>query len=145
MSALEQLAEIKPFCPVHHWRMAVDSAGPQGVPIYRCNYEQCQVRYHAEEGYFESGRPAGNRNFLSQIESISCKRSRDHHPRIVSYAKDSSGGHSEEWRQWQCHAYGCDFSHRQLLTTQPFSKPRKETRTSERTLTPWSNFTLSKR
>ena len=68
MSALDISSDVKPFCPAHHWRMATDCLGPDGTYVYRCNYDQCLVRYHAEEGYFESGRLAGHRAFLANTQ-----------------------------------------------------------------------------
>jgi hypothetical protein len=115
MSGLEKLSEIKPFCPVHHWRMALDPSPSGAAPSYRCNYDQCKLRYSIADGYFETGRRPGDQNFLAEISVVHCQHSREHHPCIVGYTKDSQGSDTEEWRQWQCLASGCEFSRKQKL------------------------------
>jgi hypothetical protein len=107
---------LKPFCPVHHWRMAHDSGSSKVRPSYRCSYESCPMRYAFATGYFEAGKRSGDRALLSFLEIVSCKHNADHHPCIVGYAKESDGGQTEEWRQWQCSVENCEFSLRQKLS-----------------------------
>jgi hypothetical protein len=145
MSALDISSDVKPFCPAHHWRMATDCLGPDGTYVYRCNYDQCLVRYHAEEGYFESGRIAGHRAFLANVEAVACPRSHDHQPRIVSYGKDSTADQTEEWRHWQCHSHGCNFTYRQRLTSTAIPLKRKEQVTPDRALAVRGTYTLATR
>jgi hypothetical protein len=117
MLALNLPKGIKPFCPVHHWRMAHDAGSSRVSPSYRCSYDGCTLRYTLEEGYFEAGSPASDRQLLSHVENITCKVDREHRPCIVSYAKESNGDQTEEWRQWQCFAEDCDFTVRQKLSS----------------------------
>jgi hypothetical protein len=115
MFELKLRGGTKPFCPVHHWRMAHDAGSNKVTPSYRCSYESCAVRYTATEGYFESGKTSGDQTFLSGLETVACKYNHEHHPRIIGYAKESNGDRTEEWRHWQCFEANCDFAHRQKL------------------------------
>jgi hypothetical protein len=116
MSDLKMRGEIKPFCPIHHWRMTCDSGSGKVSLSYRCSYKNCTVRHTPSEGYFETGKEAGNGAFLAQVQAISCDHDRDHHPCIVGYAKESRGNQTEEWRHWQCLTEKCDFSLTQKLS-----------------------------
>lgn len=107
---------IKPFCPVHHWRMAYDSGSSKVSLSFRCGYEACSVRYTPSDGYFKTGKAARDADFLLSVEAIPCKHDREHHPCVVGYAKESHGERTEEWRNWQCPAEKCDFSLRQQLS-----------------------------
>jgi hypothetical protein len=106
---------IKPFCPVHHWRMALDAGSSKVAESYRCSYEKCGVRYTLLQGYFEVGQQASGVS-LADLEAIACERDPNHHPCIVGYAKDSHGNQTEEWRHWQCLTEKCAFSLRQKLS-----------------------------
>jgi hypothetical protein len=108
---------IKPFCPVHHWRMACDPGSPKSGLSYRCNFDGCEVRYTPSQGYFESDKTIGDQAFLSRVEAVYCIHDRNHQPAIVGYTKDSNTQQTEEWRQWQCPEPGCKFSLRQRLST----------------------------
>jgi hypothetical protein len=106
--------EVRPFCPIHHWRMSLDPGGRNAQPAYRCSYDRCQVAYTVSQGYFDAANPARGQLFLSLVELVPCSHDHRHHPFIVSYAMESQGQHTEEWRQWRCLS-GCAFSQRQKL------------------------------
>lgn len=95
--------------------MAFDKGSAKAPASYNCNHEECGVRFTAAEGYFEAGAKAANSEFLARVDAVNCQHARAHHPWIVGYAKEASRDHSEEWRQWQCTAEGCNFSLRQKL------------------------------
>jgi len=105
---------VRPFCPVHHWRMALDAGNGKAPASFRCSFENCAMRFSAVEGYFEAGRPASE--LALRLEILTCKLNHDHQPCITAYAMESIGGTSEEWRQWQCFEKECDFSLRQKLS-----------------------------
>jgi hypothetical protein len=106
----------KPFCPIHHWRMAHDSGSTKVGPSYRCSYSGCTVRYTAPQGYFELNNLAGSENFVLNAEILCCTYDPQHHPAIVGYAKESVGNRTEESRHWQCLEANCNFSLRQKLS-----------------------------
>jgi hypothetical protein len=96
--------------------MAHDAGGGKVPAFFRCSFENCAMHFSAADGYFESGRPAGDRDLLNRLEILTCKLNHDHHPCITGYAMESIGGATEEWRQWQCFTKECDFSLRQKLS-----------------------------
>ena len=108
--------DLKPFCPVHHWRMAHDAGSTKVGPSYRCSYRGCTVRYTPAQGYFELNNPADAQNFVLQAEILCCTYNPEHHPAIVGYAKESIGHQTQESRHWQCVAADCNFSLRQKLS-----------------------------
>jgi hypothetical protein len=108
--------DIRPFCPVHHWRMAHDSGSTKIGPSYRCSYGGCGVRYTAAQGYLEQNNPAGVQNFVVDAEILCCTYNPKHFPAIVGYAKQSVANQTEESRHWQCLDKGCSFSLRQKLS-----------------------------
>jgi len=108
--------DIKPFCPIHHWRMAHDAGSTKVSSSYRCSYDGCTVRYTQAQGYFELNQPFGANDFVVQAEILCCTYNPQHYPAIVGYAKESIGNHTEESRHWQCLAANCDFSLRQKLS-----------------------------
>jgi len=108
--------DIRPFCPIHHWRMAHDSGSAKVGPSYRCSYEGCTVRFTAAQGYFELNNSADARNFVVNAEILCCTYDPQHYPAIVGYTKQSIGHHTEESRHWQCLAENCNFSLRQKLS-----------------------------
>jgi hypothetical protein len=108
--------DIKPFCPVHHWRMAHDSGSTKVGPSYRCSYDGCTVRYTSTQGYFELHNPAGAQNFIVNAELLCCTYNPQHFPAIVGYTKESVGNQTGEARHWQCLAANCNFSLRQKLS-----------------------------
>jgi hypothetical protein len=107
---------LKPFCPVHHWRMAHDSGSTKVGPSYHCNYDGCTVRYTPAQGYFELNNLAGAQNFVVSAEILCCTYNPQHYPAIVGYAKESISNQTEESRHWQCLAADCNFSLRQKLS-----------------------------
>jgi hypothetical protein len=107
---------IKPFCPIHHWRMAHDSGSNKVGPSYRCSFDGCAVRYTSAQGYFEPNKPAGAQDFIVNAEILCCTYNPQHYPAIVGYAKESIGTRTEESRNWQCLAATCNFSLRQKLS-----------------------------
>jgi hypothetical protein len=109
-------SDIKPFCPIHHWRMAHDSGSNKVGPSYHCNYDGCTVLYTETQGYFELSNPTDARNFVIDAEILCCTYDPQHHPAIVGYAKESVGNRTEEFRQWRCLAPACKFSLRQKLS-----------------------------
>jgi hypothetical protein len=117
MSQTKLEADIKPFCPIHHWRMALNPRSVKASASYQCSFVQCNVRFAASLGYFEAPKEAASDAFLASLELVSCTHSREHHPCIVGYAKESQGQHTEEWRHWQCSAEQCDFTTRQKLSS----------------------------
>jgi hypothetical protein len=108
--------DIKPFCPIHHWRMAHDSGSSKVGPSYRCSYNGCAVRYTQAQGYFELKNAANAQNFVVHAEILCCTYDPKHFPAIVGYAKESIGNRTEESRHWQCLAASCNFSLRQKLS-----------------------------
>ncbi|MDP9339528.1 MAG: hypothetical protein M3P45_11735 [Acidobacteriota bacterium] len=120
MPELKSRDALKPFCPVHHWRMAHDSstgkAGNSAESFYRCSFESCTMRFSLAAGYHDSSHPAGDHASLSHLETVTCQKNREHHPCIVSYAKESQGSQTEEWRQWRCFSDNCSFSMTQKLS-----------------------------
>jgi hypothetical protein len=122
MPELKTRDALKPFCPVHHWRMAYDSTTGKGwnstETFYRCSFETCTMRFSLAAGYYDSANPSGDRTFLSHLETVTCQQNREHHPCIVSYAKESVGSQTEEWRQWRCFSDNCSFSVTQKLSQQ---------------------------
>jgi hypothetical protein len=122
MPELRTRDALKPFCPVHHWRMAYDSATGKAwnsaETFYRCSFETCTMRFSLAAGYYDSTNPSGDRAFLAHLEAVTCQQNREHHPCIVSYAKESLGSHTEEWRQWRCFSDNCSFSVTQKLSQQ---------------------------
>jgi hypothetical protein len=108
--------DIKPFCPIHHWRMAHDSGSNKVGPSYRCSYNGCPVRYTQAQGYFELKNAADAQNFVVHAEILCCTYDPKHFPAIVGYAKESIGNRTEESRHWQCLAASCNFSLRQKLS-----------------------------
>ena len=107
---------VRPFCPIHHWRMAHDAGSAKVPDSFRCSFENCATRFSAVDGYFEAGRPTNDRELLARLEIVTCKLNHDHQPCITGYAKESIGGATEEWRQWQCFTAECDFFVRQKLS-----------------------------
>jgi hypothetical protein len=120
--------DLKPFCPIHHWRMAHDAGSTKVGPSYRCSYDGCTVRYTAAQGYLKLNNPADAQNFVLHAEILCCTYNPEHHPAIVGYAKESIGNRTEESRHWQCLAADCNFSLRQKLSTAP-SEPNSSTTT----------------
>ncbi len=122
MVELKVRSALKPFCPVHHWRMAYDSATGKdwnsSETFYRCSFETCTMRFSLAAGYYDSNNPSGDHAFLSQLETVACRNNREHHPCIVSYARESLGSQTEEWRQWRCFDDDCNFSFTQKLSQQ---------------------------
>ena len=118
--------DIKPFCPIHHWRMAHDTGSTKVGPSYRCSYDGCTVRYTSAGGYFELNNPAGAQNFVLSAEILCCTYNPQHYPAIVGYVKQSIGRQTEESRHWQCLAENCNFSLRQKLSP-PLSAPNAST------------------
>ena len=120
MPELKTRDALKPFCPVHHWRMAYDSATGKAwnraETFYRCSFESCSTRFSLAAGYYDSNNPSGDRAFLSHLEIVACEKDREHHPCIVSYAKESVGSQTEEWRQWRCFSDNCSFCVTQKLS-----------------------------
>ena len=116
MSPDKMRSDIKPFCPIHHWRMAHDAGSTKVGPSYRCSYEGCTVRYTQAQGYFELNNPADDQNFVVNAEILCCTYDPKHYPAIVGYAKESVGNQTEETRHWQCLAANCNFSLRQKLS-----------------------------
>ncbi len=116
MFELTILEQQKPFCPIHHWRMAFDTGSSKTGASYRCSFHACTMRFASAQGYFEAGLPAHDQDLLSRLENITCQKNRAHHPCIVGYAKESNAGHTEEWRQWECFTEDCGFYHRQKLS-----------------------------
>jgi hypothetical protein len=116
MSPEKTRNDIKPFCPIHHWRMAHDAGSTKIGPSYHCNYDGCTVLYTEAQGYFELNNAAAAQNFVVNAEILCCTYNSEHHPAIVGYAKESVGNHTEESRQWQCLAADCKFSLRQKLS-----------------------------
>jgi hypothetical protein len=112
----DKTRDLKPFCPVHHWRMAHDAGSTKVGPSYRCSYGGCTVRYTPAQGYFELNDPAGAQNFVLQAEILCCTYNPEHHPAIVGYAKESIGHQTQESRHWQCVEANCNFSLRQQLS-----------------------------
>jgi hypothetical protein len=108
--------DIKPFCPIHHWRMAHDSGSSKVGPSYRCSYIGCAVRYTQAQGYFELQNAGDSQNFVVRAEILCCTYNPKHFPAIVGYAKESIGNRTEESRHWQCLAASCNFSLRQKLS-----------------------------
>jgi hypothetical protein len=106
----------KPFCPIHHWRMAHDAGSTKVGPSYRCSYDACTVRYTPTQGYFELNKPADAQDFVVNAEILCCTYNPQHHPAIIGYAKESIGNRTEESRHWQCLAADCNFSLRQKLS-----------------------------
>ena len=90
MSELKSREQLKPFCPVHHWRMSHDPGSSKVQPSYRCNFESCTLRYTVAEGYFEVGQASDDSSLLSELETVACQNNREHHPCIVGYAKESA-------------------------------------------------------
>jgi hypothetical protein len=122
MPELKSRDALKPFCPIHHWRMAHYSttgsqAGSSAEVFYRCSFENCTQRYSVVAGYYDSNNLPGD-GFQSHLEIVTCKQNREHYPCIVSYAKESVGSQTEEWRQWRCFADNCSFSVTQKLSQQ---------------------------
>jgi len=111
--------DLKPFCPIHHWRMAHDAGSTRVGPSYRCSYDRCTVRYTPAQGYFELNNPAGAQNFVLHAEILCCTYSPQHHPAIVRYAKESVGNQTQESRHWQCLEPNCNFSLRHKLSSAP--------------------------
>jgi hypothetical protein len=108
--------DIKPFCPIHHWRMAHDAGSTKIGPSYRCSYEGCTVRYTRAQGYFELKNTEDAQNFVVNAEILCCTYNPQHYPAIVGYAKESIGHQTQESRHWQCLDANCDFSLRQKLS-----------------------------
>jgi hypothetical protein len=108
--------DTKPFCPIHHWRMAHDAGSTKVAPSYGCSYEGCTVRYTQAQGYFELNNPAAARNFVVNAEILCCTYDPQHYPAIVGYAKQSIGHQTEESRHWRCLAASCNFSLRQKIS-----------------------------
>ena len=116
MSTDKMRNDIKPFCPIHHWRMAHDAGSTKIGPSYRCSYDGCTVRYTRAQGYFELNKPAVDQNFVVNAEILCCTYDPQHYPAIVGYAKESVGNQTEESRHWQCLDANCNFSLRQKLS-----------------------------
>jgi len=116
MSETKTRDGIRPFCPVHHWRMAFESKDAKTGLSYRCNYSQCNIRFGDSRGYFEGTKDFGHAALQERIEAISCKNNEQHYPCIVGYAKESDGSLTEEWRHWKCSVEQCDFSTRQKIS-----------------------------
>jgi hypothetical protein len=108
--------DIKPFCPIHHWRMAHDAGSAKVGPSYRCSYDGCTVRFTRAQGYFELHNPADAQNLVVSAEILCCTYDPKHYPAIVGYAKESVGNRTEESRHWQCLDANCNFSLRQKLS-----------------------------
>jgi hypothetical protein len=108
--------DLKPFCPIHHWRMAHDAGSTKVGPSYRCSYDGCTARYTAVQGYFELNIPADAQNFVVNAEILCCTYNPQHHPAIVGYSKESVGNRTQESRHWQCLEANCNFSLRQKLS-----------------------------
>jgi len=108
--------DIKPFCPIHHWRMAHDAGSSKVGPSYRCSYHGCTVRYTRAQGYFDLHSLADAQHFVVNAEILCCTYNPKHFPAIVGYAKESIGDQTEESRHWQCLDANCIFSLRQKLS-----------------------------
>jgi len=108
--------DIKPFCPIHHWRMAHDAGSSKVGSSNRCSYDGCTVRYTRAQGYFNSHNPADAQEFVVNAEILCCTYDPKHYPAIVGYAKESIGNRTEESRHWQCLDANCNFSLRQKLS-----------------------------
>ena len=122
MPELKARDALKPFCPVHHWRMAYDStpgkAWTSAEAFYRCSFETCTMRFSLAAGYYDSNNPAIDPASLAHLETVACQQNREHYPCIVSYARESVGSQTEEWRQWRCFDDNCSFSFTQKLSRQ---------------------------
>jgi hypothetical protein len=121
MSDQNNSAALKPFCPVHHWRMAWDHGSSKTPAAFRCGVEKCNIRFSAAQGYFEAGKTSGDRAFLARVESVPCHLHREHHAAIVGYIKEAHGNQTDEWRQWQCFAEKCRFATKQKLSVEVFT------------------------
>ncbi len=127
MNTLNLRDAVRPFCPVHHWRMAYDSGSTKVADSYRCAHAKCTVHFTPGEGYFEAENLSDAADFHSRIENISCTHDSEHHPCVVGYAKESHAEQTVEWRSWKCSAEGCDFSTRQRLdSVEPVGHPSHE-------------------
>jgi hypothetical protein len=116
MSPDKMRNDIKPFCPIHHWRMAHDAGSTKVGPSYRCSYDGCTVRYTRPQGYFELKNTEDAQNFVVNAEILCCTYDPKHYPAIVGYAKESIGHQTQESRHWQCLDANCSFSLRQKLS-----------------------------
>jgi hypothetical protein len=116
MSPEKTRNDIKPFCPIHHWRMAHDAGSTKVGPSYHCNYDGCTVLYTQSQGYFDLNKTAETEDFVVSAEILCCTYNPEHHPAIVGYAKESAGNRTDESRHWQCLAADCKFSLRQKLS-----------------------------
>jgi hypothetical protein len=114
--------DTRPFCPVHHWRMARDSGSAKVGPSYRCSYDGCTVRYTLTQGYFELNNSLDYQDFVVTAEILCCTYNPQHYPAIVGYAKESIGPRTQESRHWQCLAANCIFSLSQKLSPAPTAK-----------------------
>jgi hypothetical protein len=115
---------LKPFCPVHHWRMAWDNGSAKSTASFRCNFDKCNIHYSASQGYFELGKTSGDPDLVARAQIVACQRHGEHHPAIVGYIKEALGQRSDEWRQWQCLAQRCEFSTRQKLLAEKSEIPK---------------------
>ena len=145
MSELKTREPLKPFCPIHHWRMSHDAGSSKVQPSYRCNYESCTLRYTVAEGYFETGDTSGDSSLLSELQTVACLNNREHHPCIVGYAKESFGNQTQEWRHWECVTDGCDFSLRQKLSPTESARRNAVTFVPAHSQSTLLDFALSKR
>jgi hypothetical protein len=62
--------DIKPFCPIHHWRMAHDVGSTKVGPSYHCNYDGCTVLYTQSQGYFDLNKTAETEDFVVSAELL---------------------------------------------------------------------------
>ncbi len=116
MSPQKTRTDIKPFCPIHHWRMAHDAGSTKIGPSYHCNYDGCMVLYTQAQGYLRLNKTTEAEDFVVSAEILCCTYNPEHHPAVVGYAKESVGNHTEESRHWQCLSADCNFSLRQKLS-----------------------------
>ncbi|HEX3543308.1 MAG TPA: hypothetical protein VHT31_02180 [Candidatus Acidoferrum sp.] len=108
--------DTRPFCPVHHWRMAHDAGSNRVGASYRCSHDGCGVGYTLTRGYFDSNNAGDYQNFVVNAEILCCTYNPQHYPAIVGYAKESIGQRTEESRHWKCLAAKCKFALRQKLS-----------------------------
>ena len=126
----QKIAALKPFCPLHHWRMVWDNGSARTAAAFRCAVEKCNIRYTSALGYFEAGKNSGDHAFLARVEVIRCEHHREHQPAIVGYIKEAQGHQTEEWRQWHCFSEKCGFSTKQKLSTEIFAATDSQHRDS---------------
>ncbi len=132
--------DLKPFCPIHHWRMAHDSGSTKVGPSYRCSYDGCTVRYTQAQGYFELNNPADAQNFVVNAEILCCTYNPQHRPRNRRLRQGINRQPDAENR-----ATGSAWPTRNLSLARSFRRryPRRHSRTlSPSTPRTWNMTTL---